>query len=87
MNLLLLVIMGMAAPHFDQAKHDQQELAMWSELQRDREQIEAIWRPSRKLVQFYEKAHECYVKFHRYKVQGCDRERIAVTELLKVEQE
>jgi hypothetical protein len=85
--MILFLILAISAPHLDQAKHDRDELAMWSELQRDREQIEAIWLPSRKLVHSYEKAHDCYVKFHLYKVQDCDRERVAVTERLKAEQQ
>jgi hypothetical protein len=86
MNLLLAIVMSMPA-HFDQARHDLTELRIGNELRVDKDAIELMWRPSRKLVQEYEKAYGCYVRFHLYRVRDCDQELVKVSDRLSAEKE
>jgi hypothetical protein len=85
--ILLFSLLISLPTHFDQAQHDLTELRIGNELRVDKDAIELMWRPSRKLVREYEKAYGCYVRFHLYRERDCDPELIKVADRLRAEKE
>lgn len=57
-----------------QIQHDTTEYEMYNRLQKDRDAIEDIWRPTPQLLSDYRAARRCYTQFHLYKADSCQAE-------------
>ncbi len=69
MTLLLLLALSTTR----QAIHEKVERVIWNRLQLQHEAIQDLWpHAGHKLFSDFEKAKNCYGRFHLGKVEGCD---------------
>jgi hypothetical protein len=52
--------------------HEQVEQDLYARLQAAQETILFLPRPTKTMFRDWGAAHRCYVKFHRYKTEGCE---------------
>lgn len=71
---MILLVLAFALTQAQQAKHDADELAIYQHMKVDEEAVWQIWRPSAQLLSDYRAVRRCYVQFHLYKVDSCDKE-------------
>jgi hypothetical protein len=72
--MILPLILALALSDAEQAKHDDMERSISARLAAQENAIWEIWRPSPKVLSDYRVARHCYIQFHLYKVDGCEKE-------------